>query len=92
MRSGAREWRLTGKDMVAGPISWQIGTIQLAAAMEKMHCVSCPVPLGTFDWQQVSVEWTAPTGRKYLSSQAGQNGCTGTLWFDDIKLKRIDQP
>jgi hypothetical protein len=37
------------------------------------------------------VEWTVPPGLKALSVQAGQNGSSGTVWFDDIRLEKIDQ-
>ena len=89
-------WRLTawakGKDLVAGDISWQVGVLRFAVTTEKTQYVSCPSLLGTFDWQQIRLEWTVPPGLKSLATELGTNGCAGTIWFDDVQLERLDQP
>lgn len=87
-------WRLSawvkGQDVVAGDISWQVPCLRLAVGLDKTQYVSCPPVLGTFDWQQVTLEWTVPAGLRSLSVQAGQNGSSGTIWFDDVQLERLD--
>jgi hypothetical protein len=88
------KWQLSGwmkgKDVKAGDISWQVPTLRFAVGTDKTQYVAAQPPVGTFDWRQVRVEWTVPAGLKALSIQAGQNGSSGTLWLDDIKLKRVD--
>jgi len=87
-------WRLSawvkGDNIAKGPIDWQVPTVRFAVNAEgKTTYVSAPVALGTFDWQQVSVDWTVPEGVSGLEIQAGQNGSTGTLWIDDVGLERL---
>jgi hypothetical protein len=86
-------WRLTawvkGETINRGTIDWQIPTVRFAVRTDATRYVACPLPLGTFDWQQVSVEWTVPPGLAALAIQAGQNGSEGTLWIDDVRLEPL---
>ena len=46
---------------------------------------------GTFDWRQVSIEFTAPEDATAISHGTVLYG-TGTAWYDDAKLERLDAP
>jgi ABC-type taurine transport system substrate-binding protein len=87
-------WRLTawvkGRDVAPGDISWQVPVIRFAVLTDKMTYVSSPPVKGTFDWRKVEVELTIPPALSSLVVQLGQNGSSGTLWIDDVKLERID--
>lgn len=91
--AGSR-WRLTawvkGETITRGTIDWQVPTVRFAVRTDTTRYVSTPLPLGTFDWQQISVEWTVPPDLAALAVQAGQNGSEGTLWIDDVRLERLD--
>ena len=87
-------WRLSawvkGQDIARGPIEWQTPSLRFAVTQDgKSTYISAPAVMGTFDWQQVSVEWTVPEGVSGLEIQVGQNGSTGTIWIDDLQLDRL---
>ena len=44
---------------------------------------------GTFDWKEVRLELTAPIDADLLSLGTMLHG-TGTAWFDDVSLERLD--
>ncbi|MCL2744150.1 MAG: carbohydrate binding domain-containing protein, partial [Planctomycetaceae bacterium] len=78
-----------GENLVKGTEGWQVGCVRFAVKPTdgNMHYVSCPSLLGTFDWRQVSVEFTVPENLQVLSVQVGSNGASGTIWIDDVSVK-----
>jgi hypothetical protein len=49
--------------------------------------------LGTSDWKQVAVEFTSgESSTLNIGCRLGHNGstCTGTAWFDDLKLEKVE--
>lgn len=87
-------WRLSawvkGDQLARGPIDWQTPSVRFAVTVDGTSTyVSAPVGMGTYDWQQVRVEWTVPVGVTSLEVQVGQNGSTGTLWIDDVAVERV---
>lgn len=48
--------------------------------------------IGTFDWKELSGEYTIPIGTAYVSVAVGlYQGVTGEVWFDDVKI-RAEKP
>jgi len=94
MPAGSR-WRLSawvkGQDLVRGDVSWKVGCVRFAVSTDGTQYVSCPELFGTFDWKQVSVELKMPESARALEVQAGPNGCTGTMWIDDVTLERLGE-
>jgi hypothetical protein len=76
-----------GKDLIKGTESWQVGCVRFAAVVDgKTQYISSPGLLGTFDWQQATVEWTVPKKLQKLTIQVGSNGAAGTIWIDDVDI------
>jgi hypothetical protein len=46
---------------------------------------------GTYDWKEVKTEFTAPVGANLADLGTVLRG-TGTAWFDDVSLERLDSP
>lgn len=77
-----------GDDLKRGPESWQTGSVRLVATVDgKIQYASVPALLGTFDWKEVSVNFTVPEKLQRLSVQVGVNGAAGTIWIDDARLE-----
>jgi hypothetical protein len=89
LRPGARV-RLTawvkGRAIQPGDACWKVGVLRLAATTDKLQYVSSLPLVGSFEWQQASVEWTVPEGLRSLQVEAGLNGATGSMWIDDVEL------
>ncbi|MDT7604365.1 MAG: hypothetical protein QOF61_2362, partial [Acidobacteriota bacterium] len=67
------------------------------AANGKVLAASAPVPNGTNDWQQVSVEFIAPTDTDGVVLRIRREPCTeeacpifGKIWYDDFNLQRAN--
>ncbi len=49
--------------------------------------------LGTFDWKELSGDYTVPIDAAYVSIAVGlYNGVTGEAWFDDITIQTEKPP
>lgn len=52
-------------------------------------------PLGTNDWQKLSLEFSVPEGSDGITIRTGREACAencpiaGTIWYDDFKLEKI---
>lgn len=61
---------------------------------DKLITSSRPFPLGTNDWQEVAVDFTAPENSEGVSIRTTRAFCgdncpiLGTLWYDDFVLER----
>ena len=62
---------------------------------DKIIVTSEPFPIGTKDWQQIKLEFTAPAeieavGIRTVRAFCGAN-CPifGTFWYDDFKMERL---
>ena len=57
--------------------------------------VKAEVPMGTSDWQEVTLEFTAPQGLDGLQVRINRSYCgeacpiSGTVWFDDFVLEVV---
>ena len=67
-----------------------------AAAGGKVLAASAPAANGTTDWQQVAVEFTAPTDTDGIVLRLRREPCTegacpifGKIWYDDFNLQRL---
>lgn len=61
----------------------------------KGIAVSPPFPVGTSDWQQIKIDFTAPPNTEAVGIRTTRafcgDGCpiVGTFWYDDFKLERL---
>lgn len=75
-----------------GPPVIEVGNV----VDNKLIAASAPLPTGTNDWQQVFVDFTAPTESEGVSIWTSRAYCgemcpiTGIVWYDDLSLTRID--
>lgn len=74
---------------VRGSTGWylHIGNSENSMLINPMATISG----GTFDWREVTAEFTAPTNADRLSVGTVLYG-TGTAWFDDAKLIEVSSP
>ncbi|GHT35998.1 hypothetical protein FACS189427_06690 [Planctomycetales bacterium] len=80
---------MKGNALVKGNEGWQVGCVRFAAVVDgQTHYISSPPLLGTFDWKEVAVEWTVPENTYKLTAEAGNNGASGTIWVDDVRIER----
>lgn len=89
---GGRRYRLTGwvrAEEVEGYTGWYVHVGNAEQAM--MIAPMARAGGGTFDWKQVSVEFTTPADANRLSFGTVLWG-TGTAWFDDVALESLDGP
>jgi Flp pilus assembly protein TadD len=62
---------------------------------DKSIATSSSYPIGTNDWQQIKVDFTAPSnaeavGIRTIRAFCGSNcPIVGTFWYDDFKLERL---
>jgi hypothetical protein len=86
-------WRLSawvkGRDIVPGDVGWKVGTLRFAVNTGQTEYVACPALVGTFDWREVSVDWTVPAGLRGLEVQVGLNGSAGVMWVDGVRVERV---
>ncbi len=65
------------------------------AADDKMIVQSEAFPTGTTDWQQVTLDFTAPANTEAVAIRTIRTFCgaecpiIGTIWYDDFKLEKI---
>ncbi len=73
---------------VKGSVGWYVHV----GNSEKPFMIGpmATIPGGTFDWKEVSVEFTAPTNADRISVGTVLYG-TGTAYFDDAKLEPIEE-
>ncbi len=61
----------------------------------KTITASAPFPVGTNDWQQMKIEFTAPQNAEAVSLLTTRVFCgsecpiIGAFWYDDFKLERV---
>lgn len=59
---------------------------------DKLIIATKPFPMGTFDWQEISLEFTAPPNCEGIIIRTGRAVCgencpiTGTIWYDNFVL------
>ena len=62
---------------------------------DKNIITSEPFPIGTNDWQQVKLEFAAPSNAEAVGIRLTRVPCGaqcpifGTIWLDDFKLERL---
>ncbi|MCC7492037.1 MAG: DUF4091 domain-containing protein [Fimbriimonadaceae bacterium] len=86
-----RRYKLTAwvrGENVQGSVGWYLHVATPDNPMKLGPIVRAPE--GTFDWTQVSFEFTAPDDVVGLSHGTVLYG-TGTAWFDDVSLSGGDQ-
>ena len=73
---------------VKGSVGWyvHVGNSEKPLIINPM----ATVPGGTFDWKEVTVEFTAPTNADRISVGTVLYG-SGTAYFDDAKLEPIEE-
>jgi tetratricopeptide (TPR) repeat protein len=55
---------------------------------------SAPLPAGSSEWQQATLEFTAPAGSEAVMVRVGRSACAeacpifGKVWYDDFDLQR----
>lgn len=49
--------------------------------------VDVPIPTGTYAWKQFLSKAAVPKNAKLAMIQIGLMGASGTIWFDDVKIK-----
>lgn len=65
------------------------------ATDDKSIATSQPFPIGTNDWQQVKIDFTAPSNAEAVALRTIRAFCgnecpiIGTFWYDDFKLERL---
>ena len=75
-----------------GPPVIEVGNV----VDNKLIAASAPVPTGTNDWQQLFVDFTAPTDSEGVSIWTSRAYCgeicpiTGIVWYDDFSLTRME--
>lgn len=74
------------------------GTPQIEIANandDKLIVASKPFEIGTSDWQQITLEFTAPENCEGVMIRTGRAYCgencpiSGTVWYDDFEIKRM---
>lgn len=79
-----------GEKITAGKIAWQKANLQPLFFDEKGNQVGGWPELGpwdgTFNWIFVRKTFKVPLEARKLKIVLGLNGCTGTVYFDDIKV------
>ncbi|MFO7902197.1 MAG: DUF4091 domain-containing protein, partial [Pirellulaceae bacterium] len=91
---GGAKYRMTAwvkaRD-ATGKVGWYI---HIGTKEQPMMIQSVPDALmggpGTYDWKQVSWEFTAPEEANLASLGTVLRG-TGTAWYDDVKLERLSE-
>jgi len=64
---------------------------------DKNIITSKPFPVGTNDWEQIKLEFTAPANAEAIGLRTTRVFCGfncpifGTFWYDDFKLERLKQ-
>lgn len=62
---------------------------------DKQIAQSKPFPTGTGDWQEMTVEFTAPDNCEGVQIKTVRSYCgemcpiTGTLWYDDFQIEKL---
>lgn len=71
-----------------------LGTLVVLAADEESstRLATGPNHEGTHDWKLIELDFVGPKqGRVHIfASLCGQGGATGTVWFDDLRIKPGD--
>lgn len=91
---GGARYRMTGwvrARNATGKVGWYI---HVGTKEDPMMIESVPDELmggpGTYDWRQVSWEFTAPAEADLASLGTVLRG-TGAAWFDDVRLERLSE-
>ncbi len=84
-------WKVTGfargSEIKQGDPGWKVGCLRVCAQVDgKTQYFSSPSLTGTFDWQPIEFELSVPENCSSLQIQAGLNGATGKIWFDQIEI------
>jgi tetratricopeptide (TPR) repeat protein len=84
-------WLRTENLKSAGPPTLEVAEVNTGKVLE----FSSPFPTGTNEWQQMSVNFTAPTAMDGVMIRTGRSYCgdncpiVGMAWYDDFKLERV---
>lgn len=83
-------WLKTDELKSAGPPVVEI----LESKESRLITASKPFPTGTNDWQEISVDFTAPEGAEAVFIRTARAYCgdscpiIGSFWYDDFKIER----
>ena len=90
-----QQYRLTGwiktQDVVVDP--QEKGMMTGACLTLYDQAVSTESILGTNDWKQITWEFNSGDASiLHIGCRLGNHGssCTGTAWFDDLKLEKVE--
>jgi hypothetical protein len=72
---------------VSGPGMAYFAVYQFAADGSIVQWIDFAKVIGTRDWQQFSHKFSVALGTAKVDFQAGLYRCSGTAWFDDIRLE-----
>ena len=91
-----RRYRLTFKLRTDNLRSGGAPYLEVAAVKTNSRlAASEPFPIGSNDWQEVSLEFTVPEGAEGVEIRTVRVNCgdecpiAGTFWYDDFKLSRL---
>jgi glycosidase len=79
-----------GQDIVRGDAEWKVGTVRLFVRRGdgKQDYLSIADLTGAFDWRKVEGVLALPENAVEIVVHAGLNGAKGTMWIDDVEVKR----
>ena len=67
-----------------------VGKALVGAAMEGAGEHREPLPIGDYDWREVTLRFTTPAGCGRVSLQIVADGVSDGLWIDDVTLAVAD--
>lgn len=87
-------WRLSvwakGEDIATGTEGWMKPLLRFVHYKhpDKRRYTTAYLPLGSFDWTQVTLDFVVPENLGPTQVGVGLDGAVGTLWLDDMRLER----
>ena len=87
-------WRLSvwakGEGIAAGTEGWMKPLLRFMHYKhpEKRRYTTAYLPMGSFDWTPVTLDFVVPENLGPTQIGVGLDGAVGTLWLDDMRLER----
>ncbi len=65
-----------------------VGLFKAGAGFEGAGEYRQPLPVGDYDWREISVRLTTPADCRRITLQFVADGVTDAIWIDDVRLER----